>query len=489
MSVRVRFAPSPTGYLHIGGLKLALYNYLLARQQGGAFILRIEDTDRTRYVADGVANILNSLAWAGILPDEGPMLLPNGEIVEKGDFGPYTQSTRLPLYKKYADELLAKEKAYYCFCNAERLELMRKEQEAMKQPPKYDKHCLQLSKEEVAARLSAGEKYVIRLNVAPGRTIVIQDLTRGEIRFPSDSVDDQVLMKSDGFPTYHLANVVDDHLMEITHVIRGEEWVSSTPKHVLLYEAFGWQPPQFAHQPLLLNPDRSKLSKRQGDVAAMDYAKKGYLPEAMVNFIALLGWNPSDSQEIYSVSELIEKFDLTKVGKSGAVFNLEKLDWINGHYLRAMPLPKLKEACAPFFAEAGVTLERFADADLALESSRERATTLVDIATSLQALAKTPDYDPGTLVWKKSDKETAKRMLSDVLVFLHAYEGAWQPEALEGILKTWITETGRENGAVLWPLRVALSGQEKSPPPFDLLVIFGKAESLARIEKAIALLS
>ena len=290
--VRVRFAPSPTGFLHVGGLRTALFNYLFARNSGGKFILRIEDTDRARYVEGAVDNLITTLRWAGLDYDEGPVV--------GGDFGPYVQSERLAIYKKHVDVLLEKRVAYRCFCTPERLDAMRKEQEKKKLQPKYDRTCLSLSENEIEANLSAGKPYVVRLKVPDNVTIKFSDIIRGDVEFASERVDDQVLLKSDGYPTYHLANVVDDHLMNISHVIRGEEWLSSTPKHVLLYEAFGWELPKFAHLPLLLNPDRSKLSKRQGDVAVEDYRDKGYLKEALVNFVALLGWNPGDDMSIFA---------------------------------------------------------------------------------------------------------------------------------------------------------------------------------------------
>ena len=331
MSVRVRFAPSPTGYLHVGGLRTALYNYLFAKKHGGVFILRIEDTDRNRFVDGALESLIRSLENLGLHHDEGPYL-DGDTIVERGDHGPYIQSKRLDMYRHYADELLANGHAYHCFCTSERLEKLRADQTALKQAPRYDKQCLSLSKDEVKRRIEAGEPYVIRLDVAFERgEIVFHDLVRGQVKIHAKDIDDQVLMKSDGFPTYHLANVVDDHLMEISHVIRGEEWLPSTPKHILLYEAFGWEQPEFAHLPLLLNPDKSKLSKRQGDVAVEDYLRKGYLKEALINFVALLGWNPGQgsTQEVFSLEELTFAFDINHVHKAGAVFDLRKLDWLD----------------------------------------------------------------------------------------------------------------------------------------------------------------
>ena len=330
MKPRVRFAPSPTGYLHIGGLRTALYNYLFAKNQNGKLILRIEDTDRKRFVEGAVENLIDTLNWAGIHFDEGPEM--------GGECAPYLQSERLDIYKELVEKLVSEGKAYYCFCTPERLEKLKEEQQKLKLPQaKYDKHCLHLSKNEIDEKLNSNIPYVIRLNVKPDQKIIFNDVIRETVEFDTNNIDDQVLLKSDGFPTYHLANVVDDHLMEITHVIRGEEWLSSTPKHVILYDYFGWEKPVFAHLPLLLNPDKSKLSKRQGDVAVEDYREKGYLKEALINFVALLGWNFGDDKEFYEMDELIEKFSLERVHKAGAVFNLEKLNWLNYEHLRRKP--------------------------------------------------------------------------------------------------------------------------------------------------------
>ena len=328
--IRVRYAPSPTGYVHIGNLRTALYNYLFARNTGGKFVLRIEDTDQARKVEGAVENIINTLVWAGLDYDEGPF--------KEGDYGPYYQSQRLDIYNEHIRLLLKNKKAYHCFCSSERLTALREEQQRLKyNQTKYDKHCLGLSEGEINKKLSENIPYVIRLNVEHGQTIRFKDFIRGDVEFASEIIDDQILVKSDGYPTYHLANVVDDHLMNVTHVIRGEEWLPSAPKHILLYEAFGWEAPVFAHLPLLLNPDRSKLSKRQGDVAVEDYRNKGYLKEALVNFIALLGWTAGDDREIYSLRDLIASFSLERVNKSGAVFDIEKLNWLNAEHLRSKP--------------------------------------------------------------------------------------------------------------------------------------------------------
>ncbi|OPL07928.1 MAG: glutamate--tRNA ligase [delta proteobacterium ML8_F1] len=334
MTVRVRFAPSPTGSVHIGSLRTALYNYLYARQQGGKYIIRVEDTDQTRLIETAVEGMIRSMEWAGIEHDEGPYILNHREISQKGDYGPYIQSERLDIYKKYAEELLEKGHAYYCFCSRERLETLREEQKARGLTTRYDGHCRSIPLEEARKRVENGEDHVLRLKLPLNRDISFEDVVRGKVTFNTSDLDDQVLIKNDGFPTYHFAVVVDDHLMAITHIIRGEEWLSSTPKHVLLYEAFGWEAPEYVHLPNILNADKKKLSKRQGDVSVEDFKRKGYLPEALINYIALLGWAPEEEREIFSLEELIEAFSLERVSKSGGVFDIHKLNWMNNLYIR-----------------------------------------------------------------------------------------------------------------------------------------------------------
>src|SRR3990167_8971539 len=334
--MRTRFAPSPTGFLHVGGLRTALYSSLMAKKEtDGVFLLRIEDTDQERSVPGAIENIIQSLAWAGIQADEGVMLR-KGEAAQIGRKGPYIQSERLDLYKKYAAELLASGSAYPCFCTSERLEQMREEQMKDKRAPMYDRLCMSLPKEEVDRRLNAGEPHVLRMKIPRNQIIEFQDEIRGKVSFQGSVVDDQVLMKSDGFPTYHLAHVVDDHLMDIDLVIRGEEWLSSLPKHLLLFQYLGWKEPRYAHVPLLLNKDKTKLSKRQGSVAVEEYIAKGYLPEALINFLSMLGWNPGTTQELFSLPELIDAFEIDRIQKSGAIFDIEKLDWIQGQWIRRL---------------------------------------------------------------------------------------------------------------------------------------------------------
>ena len=474
--IKVRFAPSPTGFLHIGGLRTALFNFLYAKQNHGEFLIRLEDTDQTRIVPGAEENILQSIKDFGLEPFEGPI----------------KQSERLEIYKKHAQELIAKKAAYYCFCSPQRLETLRKEQEANHQAPKYDKHCLNLPETDIKAKLDAGETYVIRLNVPADKTIRFTDLVHGEISIASNEVDDQVLLKSDGFPTYHLANVVDDHLMEISHVIRGDEWIPSTPKHILLYSSFGWESPQFAHLPLLLSKTRKKLSKREGDVAVKDFLAQGYLPEALLNFVALLGWNPKTEQEIFTLNELIEQFSLDKVNKAGAVFDIDKLDWINAFYIRKMPTEQLYDLLKPTAPGLSMCPKVFAMKILKLE--QERLTKLSEIGERVKYFFEQPKYDPILLVWKKGSRESTKANLEKLREFLTTIPPSeFIKENLEAKIKEWISANNLSTGEVLWPLRVALSGLAASPGPFEIMDAFGilpngKDEILARVQNAAKIL-
>lgn len=490
VAVRVRFAPSPTGFLHIGGLRTALYNYLFARKHKGVFVLRIEDTDQSRNVEGGVENIMRTLEWCGLKWDEGPkpplnLPLGKGEKDGVGPYGPYIQSERLEIYQKHAQQLVKKGKAYFCVCTPERLEKLRQEQMARKEPTRYDGRCRKMKNEELRIK---NVRSVVRLKVPEKGSTKFADIVHDKMEFENKLIDDQVLLKSDGFPTYHLANVVDDHLMKITHVIRGEEWLPSTPKHILLYKAFGWKPPQFAHLPLLLNPDKSKLSKRQGDVAVEDYIKKGYLREALINFVALLGLNPRADKELYTLDELIAEFDLAKVNKSGAVVNFEKLDWMNGHYIRQKPLDELVELAISYLPiepplRGGA---RLLVAEV-VKLEQERLKKLSDLTESTEFFFKQPHYHAEILVWKKMPKKDVANSLTGLREFLTQYDGAWDAATLEKEVKAWITLGGRGVGQTLWPMRVALSGQEASPPPFDIAAILGKEETLKRLEYALGL--
>ncbi len=488
MSVRTRFAPSPTGFLHVGGLRTALYNYLLARQQSGTYILRVEDTDRERFVPGAVESLLRMFERVNLLPDEGPRLV-DGIVEQFGDVGPYVQSERLPIYAEHARRLLDAGAAYVCFCSSERLDGLRKQQEIAKLSTKYDRHCLGLSGEEVLRRLAGGESHVLRLRVPEGKTS-FDDVIRGNITIDNSEVDDQVLIKSDGFPTYHMAVVVDDHLMKITHVIRGEEWISSTPKHVILYRLFGWDAPLFAHLPLLLNADKSKLSKRQGDVAVEDYLAKGYLPEALVNFVALLGFNPKGDQEIYTMEELISLFDLSKVNVSGAVFDQAKLNWMNGQYVMKKTAAELVVLVRPFLDTAGKTVDAaLLQKICAIEKTRmERLTDIVEI---VDAYVSMPAFDSAILVWKKADAADSRANLVGVRDHLSTVdESIWNEIAMvETSIKGYIEAKGLSNGNVLWPTRVALSGRAASPGPFELAWALGKDETMRRLESAITRLA
>lgn len=473
--IRTRFAPSPTGFLHLGGLRTALYNYLFAKKNKGVCFFRLEDTDQTRLVPEALKNLLSTLKWCGIEFDENPEI--------SGPFTPYVQSQRLELYKKYADQLVAEGKAYYCFCTAERLEQLRTLQQKNKQPTKYDRKCTHLSKEEIEQKIQAGEKYVIRFKVPNDRIISVHDLVRGEVKFNTNEIDDQVLLKSDGFPTYHLAHAVDDHLMETTHVIRGEEWLPSTPKHLLLFEAFGWEAPLYAHLSLMLNPDKSKLSKRQGDVAVEDYQKKGYLPEALVNFVALCGWHPGagSEQEIFDMAGLIEHFKLSEVQKAGAICDLQKSKWFNAQYLRQLPKEKLAKMVREHLPK-----EWQADTDEALlakvKTVQERIELIGDAPEALKFYYEWQLPSPAILLHKKFCPEISevKTILTKLKIFLENLED-WSEKNLEEHLLTWIADHEYKNGQVLWPYRVAITGQQNSPGPFEVSHALGKVEALSRL--------
>ena len=468
--IRVRFAPSPTGFLHIGGLRTCFYNWLYAKQNKGKFILRIEDTDRQRIVPNAVENLMKTLKTMGLDWDEF-----------------YLQSERLEIYQKYAQELLDKGYAYYCFCSASELKEMRERQIAQKIAPQYDGRCRKLSEKEIALRLRSGQPYVIRLKIPKEDKGEFFDLIRGKIQIDLKNIDDQILLKSDKWPTYHLANVIDDHLMGITHVIRGEEWLPSTIKHVLLYQFFGWKPPKFVHLPLLLNSDKSKLSKRQGDVAVEDYLDQGYLPEALLNFISLLGWNPGNDKEIFSKEELIKDFSLKKIQKTGAIFNTEKLDWLNGYYIRQMPIDELTQKCIPYLERSNI-MEEIKDLDwlkkiVSLE--QERMKKLNDIV-NLGSYFWTDKikYDSKILIWEDTSQAEIKNnliKLEEILNKIPKIE--FNSENINEKVLAWAPEKGK--GAIFWPWRVALSGLKASPPPNDIAEILGKKKTLERIKFAI----
>ena len=475
---RVRFAPSPTGYLHIGGLRTALYNYLFAKNQNGKLVLRIEDTDRKRFVEGAVENLLDTLKWAGIVADEGPDI--------GGDFYPYQQSERLNFYNDLAKHLVSESKAYYCFCTPERLEKLKEEQQKQKLPQaKYDKHCLHLTKKEIEENLNSKLPFVIRLNVQPNEKVVFNDVIRGIVEFETNNIDDQVLLKSDGYPTYHLANVVDDHLMEITHVIRGEEWLSSTPKHIILYNYFGWDKPVFAHLPLLLNPDKSKLSKRQGDVAVEDYREKGYLKEALINFVALLGWNFGDDKEFYEMDELTEKFSLERVHKAGAVFNLEKLNWLNFEHLRKKPDNEVLNMLKSEISKSEFANNNYSDDYLlkVITSMKERVSFVKEYLTKSPYFFKAPEvYEEQNL--KKRWKEDSKELLIKLKKSFEEIENPTK-ENFEKALDDEAVKLNVGKGKLVHPLRIAVSGVGEGPGIYDILTIIGKKETLSRMETAI----
>lgn len=492
--MRTRFAPSPTGFLHVGGLRTALFAYLVAKQTKDRFLLRIEDTDQGRSVAGAVENILRTLHWAGLNPDEGVMLR-KGVVAQEGTKGPYIQSERLEIYRKYAEQLVNDGHAYPCFCTPERLTQMRDAQSARKQAPMYDRHCLHLPKKEVEDRLTRGESHVIRLLVPHDRTLTYTDEIRGAVSFQGHTVDDQVLLKSDGFPTYHLAHVVDDHLMEISIVIRGEEWLSSTPKHLLLFEMLGWTPPKYAHVPLLLNTDRTKLSKRQQDVAAEEYIAKGYLPEALLNFLALLGWNPGTEQELFSLAELMESFSLDRVQKAGAIFDLTKLDWLQGQWIRRLPLTEFADRLRI------LTEERFPQAkgDPHFKDKaalvHERVTFLKEGPDMLAFFYEEPKVTTELLINKK--QKVTEDLLPKIFKYLQQSlssipKSEWRTEVISSVLDdSNLLKDGvifPYKGQYLWPLRAALTGLPYSPGAIEVAAALGRETVLKRLKAANALI-
>lgn len=493
MSVRVRYAPSPTGEPHVGNIRTALFNWLFARHHGGAFIVRIEDTDRERLVPGALEAILEGLQWLGLDWDEGPT--PDGQ----GSFGPYApyfQSQRLPLYHQAAQTLLERGWAYECFCTPQELEAMRQEQQRLHQPPGYWGKCRTLSPQEKEALRAQGRKSVIRFRVPrePGKEVAVHDLIRGEVRWKTALLDDFVCLKSDGFPTYHLAVVVDDHTMRITHVLRAEEWLPSTPRHLLLYRALGWEPPHFAHLPMILGPDRSKLSKRHGATSIREYKRMGYLPEAMVNFLALLGWSLDDTTEIISREDLIRHFSLDRVTKAGAIFNMEKLTWMNGVYIRRLAPPELALRLLPFLerpaTQGGLpdSVPRPLDRDYLLRIVplvQERLFTLAE-GPSLTDFFFLEDvnYDPALLVPKGMDTFTTLRTLEAVLDALRPL-ASWDASALEGILRPLCDTLGLKTGQVFGAIRVATTGRTAAPPLFQTLEVLGRERSLHRLEEAV----
>ncbi len=479
--VRTRFAPSPTGYMHIGNLRTALYTYLIAKHHGGKFILRIEDTDQERYVEGAVDVIYKTLKLVGLEHDEGPDI--------GGEYGPYVQSERKEIYRKYAEKLVELGGAYYCFCSKERLDALREEAQKKKETFKYDGHCKSLTKEEVKAKLEAGEPYVIRQRIPETGTTTFHDEVYGTITVENSSLDEGVLLKSDGMPTYNFANVVDDSLMKITHVVRGSEYLSSTPKYNLLYEAFGWEIPTYIHLPLILREDGGKLSKRHGDASFEDLYNQGYLPEAIINYIALLGWSPGTEEEFFTLEELVEKFDIKGLNKSPAIFDINKLRWMNGEYIRRKTLEEFHELALPYYQEVITN----PDVDLLKLSKllHTRTEVLDDIYELIDFIAELPDYDVQLYVHKKmkTTLENSKENLIkayDVLTNLDE----WQDEAIHDAIFKLIKDLGIKTGQMMWPIRTALSGKQSSPGgATELLSLLGKEESLKRIKIGIEKLS
>ena len=475
MSVRVRFAPSPTGYLHVGGLRTALYNFLLAKKHHGSFILRIEDTDQSRKVEGATENLIESLRWAGVEFDEGPG--------KEGSVAPYIQSQRLEIYRSHVQQLLDLGAAYYCFCTPERLEELRNKQTAANESTIYDRHCRTIPYDEAKSKVALGAPHTIRMKVPPDGEVTFIDRIRGTVTIANKIIDDQVLLKSDGFPTYHLANVVDDHLMGITDVIRGEEWLPSTPKHILLYQAFAWTVPTFAHLPLLLNPDKSKLSKRQGDVAVEDYRAKGYLKEALVNFVAFLGWNPGDEREIFSMNELIAEFSMERVGKSGAVFNIEKLNWLNQQHMKLKSDDELLALLKPIYAARGIT--GFSDSYLkqVIGLMKERAVLLPDFVDACSYFYADPvSYDEKAKA--KSWTAEAPQYVNRLLEKLKSTEPFDAP-SIESALRAAAEEFSVGAGKLIHPLRLAVSGVPNGPSLFHMMEVLGKEACIRRIAAAL----
>jgi len=482
-AVRLRFAPSPTGFLHIGNLRSALFGYLIAKSLGGKFILRIEDTDQKREVAGAAQSLIDILSWVGIKFDEGPQM--------GGNFGPYVQTQRLGIYNELIKELLANDQAYHCFCSAERLEKMREKQQANKQAPRYDRACRDLSAAEVTRRIANGEKYVIRQKMPLSGEIKVYDELRGEIKFQAGDLEDHVLIKSDGIPTYQFANIVDDHLMKITHVTRGDEWLPSFPKNILLYQSFGWTPPKYIHLPLILNKTGGKLSKRQGDVFVEDYRTKGYLPEAIVNFSVLLGWHPQGDKEIWSLSELKKQFTIKGLGASPAIFDSEKLDYYNGYYIRQKNLDELTELCRPYLADnlklATADCQSVDYLKKVVSLEQERLKKLSDIGENTKLFFTTEVHlDPQLLIWKQLTLEEVKNNLQTLKRELEAITlNDWTKEGLEKAIIGFIKTQNKKVGDYLWPLRVVLTGQKNSPSPFEVAWALGKPTSLNRLQKAL----
>ncbi len=481
MKVRTRYAPSPTGRMHVGNLRTALYAYLIAKHEGGDFLLRIEDTDQERYVEGATEIIYRTLQETGLIHDEGPD--------KDGGCGPYVQSERQKsgIYLQYAKELIEKGEAYYCFCTPERLESLRREENG-ETIMSYDKHCLHLSKEEIEANLKAGIPYVIRQNNPTEGTTTFHDEIYGDITVDNSELDDMVLIKSDGYPTYNFANVVDDHLMGITHVVRGNEYLSSAPKYNRLYQAFGWEVPVYVHCPLITNEEHQKLSKRSGHSSYEDLIEQGFLTEAVVNYVALLGWSPEGNREIFSLEEMVKEFDYRRMSKSPAVFDMTKLKWMNGEYMKAMDPEKFYQMALPYIQ---AVIHKDLDLHKIAAMVKTRIEIFPDIAGHIDFFETLPEYDASMYCHKKmkSTEETSLQVLKDVLPILEEQED-YSNDGLYKRLMEYVNEKGYKTGFVMWPIRTAVSGKQMTPAgATEIMEVLGKEESLTRIRKGIEKLS
>lgn len=487
-NVRVRFAPSPTGEPHLGNIRTALFNWLFARNQGGTFIVRVEDTDQARKVEGATDAIFDALRWLGIDWDEGPEA--------GGDFGPYYQSERLDTYHTHTQQLIEQGDAYYCYCTPDRLDAMRKEQQARKQPPGYDRHCRDLTPEQLEAwrvEMGAGDRQpVVRFKMPLTGISTIDDVIRGEVTFDLSLLDDFVILKSDGYPTYHLANVVDDHLMEISHVMRAEEWLSSAPRHKELYRALGYDMPVLAHLPIILGPDKSKLSKRHGATSVLEYRDNGYLPEAMANFLVLLGWSLDDHTEMFDRESLIRSFDLERVSASPAVFNKDKLDWFNGVYMRTLETDELTEKVLPY-------LEEGLPEEVARPLDRDYVSRIMPLVHErLKTLSEAPEltsfffleklrFNPLDMIQKGMDRFVAQEALEKIVERLDPVE-PWDEATLEGTLRPLAEELELTTGQLFGPIRVAISGRKAAPPLFETMAVLGKERCMDRLRAALKFL-
>lgn len=491
-TIRTRFAPSPTGRMHVGNLRTALYEYLIAKHEGGTFILRIEDTDQERLVEGAVDIIYRTIQGTGLIHDEGPD--------KDGGYGPYVQSERQAsgIYLEYAKQLIEKGAAYYCFCTKERLATLKtavgsgededEESKEVKEIIKYDKHCLHLSKEEIEAKLAAGIPYVIRQNNPTDGSTTFHDAIFGDITVDNEELDDMILIKSDGFPTYNFANVIDDHMMKITHVVRGNEYLSSTPKYTRLYQDFGWEEPVYVHLPLITNEEHKKLSKRSGHSSYEDLLEQGFVSEAIINFVALLGWSSSNNTEIMSLEELIKEFDYTHINKAPAVFDIVKLRWMNGEYLKNMDFEKFYELALPYIKEV---IKKELDYRKIAALVKTRIETLVDIKGIVDFFEELPEYDLEMYTHKKmkTDTQSSLTVLKDLLPRFEALTD-YSESQIENVIMSYIAEQGIKNGQGLWPIRTAVSGKQSTPGgAYEIMSILGKEESLYRLRKAIERLS